>query len=74
MNILLSVGLDDKRILSWGWWVGRTFQPMHYWGGAAPGSGKCKCGLEEKGCENQGTICSCDVVKTQGVSNVKALI
>ncbi|XP_050406137.1 neurexin-4 [Patella vulgata] len=45
---------------SYGWWVGRTYQPMYYWGGAAPGSGKCLCGLQEKGCESGSTTCNCD--------------
>ncbi|ESO94302.1 hypothetical protein LOTGIDRAFT_118711, partial [Lottia gigantea] len=47
---------------TYGWWVGRTFQPMYYWGGAAPGSGKCQCGLEEKGCEGGSTTCDCDAM------------
>ncbi|XP_052093811.1 neurexin-4-like isoform X2 [Mytilus californianus] len=42
------------------WWVGRTNQPMYYWGGAAPGSNKCFCGLQEKGCTGQKTTCNCD--------------
>lgn len=44
----------------WGWWVGRTFQPMYYWGGAAPGSGKCECGLTEVGCAGNKPLCNCD--------------
>lgn len=46
--------------LHWGWWVGRTFQPMYYWGGAAPGSGKCECGLTEVGCAGNMPLCNCD--------------
>ncbi|CAG5131018.1 unnamed protein product, partial [Candidula unifasciata] len=57
--------LSDPAIKSWGWWVGRTFQPMHYWGGAAPGSGKCKCGLDEQGCGSQSTTCYCDIANPQ---------
>ncbi|KAK7477015.1 hypothetical protein BaRGS_00031695, partial [Batillaria attramentaria] len=50
----------DQNIRTYSWWVGRTYQPMYYWGGAAPGSGKCACGLEEKGCVGGSTTCNCD--------------
>ncbi|XP_074652127.1 neurexin-4-like isoform X2 [Tubulanus polymorphus] len=33
----------DKR--TWGWWVGRSNQPMYHWGNAPPGSDSCYCGL-----------------------------
>ena len=33
---------------------------MHYWGGAAPGTYKCACGLSEQGCESGSTTCECD--------------
>ena len=33
---------------------------MYYWGGAAPGSNKCYCGLEEKGCNGGSETCNCD--------------
>jgi len=33
---------------------------MYYWGGAAPGSNKCFCGLQEKGCHKRGEACNCD--------------
>jgi contactin associated protein-like 2 len=33
---------------------------MHYWGGAAPGTYKCACGLTEEGCDLQSTTCNCD--------------
>lgn len=46
----------------YGYWVGRTNQPMYYWGGAAPGSNKCFCGLDEKGCANGVTTCNCDAL------------
>ncbi|XP_005094025.2 neurexin-4 [Aplysia californica] len=59
-KLLADPGLNDKNIKTWGWWVGRTYQPMYYWGGAAPGSGKCKCGLEEDGCGSQSSTCHCD--------------
>ncbi|KAL4229221.1 biological adhesion [Mactra antiquata] len=45
---------------TYGYWVGRTFQDMHYWGGAAPGTFKCECGLREEGCDGQSTTCNCD--------------
>lgn len=50
----------DINIRTYAWWVGRTYQPMYYWGGAAPGSGKCACGLEEKGCVGGSQTCNCD--------------
>ncbi|CAL1542707.1 unnamed protein product [Lymnaea stagnalis] len=70
-RFLANPGIQtDISIKTWGWWVGRTFQPMYYWGGAAPGSGKCKCGLDEEGCGSQSSTCYCDKVNTQGVSDV----
>lgn len=33
---------------------------MYYWGGAAPGSFKCSCGLDEKGCISGSETCNCD--------------
>ncbi|KAH3699247.1 hypothetical protein DPMN_074203 [Dreissena polymorpha] len=33
---------------------------MHYWGGAAPGTFKCECGLTENGCMRGKTSCNCD--------------
>lgn len=45
---------------TYGYWVGRTFQDMHYWGGAAPGTYKCECGLTEQGCQSKSTTCECD--------------
>lgn len=47
-------------VSTYGYWVGRTFQDMHYWGGAAPGTFKCECGLTEQGCDGQSTTCNCD--------------
>ncbi|XP_059162405.1 neurexin-4-like [Physella acuta] len=63
--------MPDPSIRTWGWWVGRTFQPMYYWGGAAPGSGKCKCGLDEEGCGGQSSTCYCDILMGQTVNDVK---
>lgn len=45
---------------TYGWWVGRTYQPMYYWGKAAPGSRKCNCGLVVNGCAGKSTTCNCD--------------
>lgn len=33
---------------------------MHYWGGAAPGTYKCACGLTEEGCVGNSKTCNCD--------------
>lgn len=52
-----GTGVNVKTL---GYWVGRTFQDMHYWGGAAPGTFKCECGLTEEGCDLQSTTCNCD--------------
>lgn len=35
-------------------------QDMHYWGGAAPGTFKCACGLTEEGCAGNSETCNCD--------------
>ncbi|KAK7092596.1 neurexin-4-like isoform X2 [Littorina saxatilis] len=61
-KLLAPIGGDgtDQVAKTYGWWVGRTYQPMYYWGGAAPGSMKCACGLEEKGCVGSSTTCNCD--------------
>ncbi|RUA04850.1 MAG: hypothetical protein DSY43_05735 [Gammaproteobacteria bacterium] len=45
--------------LAYGWWVSRDGQKMDYWGGAAPGSWKCACGMT-KTCP-AGRGCNCDV-------------
>ena len=58
--VLSASDNTDPMMRTYGWWVGRTFQPMYYWGGAAPGSGKCACGLEEKGCVSGSQTCNCD--------------
>jgi contactin associated protein-like 2 len=66
-RLLANPGIaDNPAIKTWGWWVGRTFQPMYYWGGAAPGSFKCKCGLDEEGCGGQSSTCYCDKINQQG--------
>ncbi|GAB1600199.1 neurexin-4-like [Argonauta hians] len=49
-------GVDE----TYGWWVGRTYQPMYYWGKAAPGSRKCNCGLLLNGCSGKSASCYCD--------------
>ncbi|XP_022086867.1 neurexin-4-like [Acanthaster planci] len=43
----------------YGWWVNRDSQKMNYWGGAAPGTGKCECGLFET-CQDRTKWCNCD--------------
>ncbi|KAL5009720.1 hypothetical protein ScPMuIL_012025 [Solemya velum] len=67
-NSRLLAPTTDSEFPHYGWWVGRTFQPMYYWGGAAPGSGSCKCGLDEKGCPGGASKCGCDsgVTTTDG--------
>ena len=41
------------------WWVSRGGAQMKYWGGAPPGSSKCKCGMTDS-CVVKGTRCNCD--------------
>ncbi|PVD37242.1 hypothetical protein C0Q70_04237 [Pomacea canaliculata] len=75
-KLLAPVGGDnvDKYVRSYGWWVGRTYQPMYYWGGAAPGSGKCSCGLEEKGCVGSSSTCNCDAGLNEQMSDKGYLV
>lgn len=42
-----------------GWWVGRTNQPMYYWGGSEAGIQKCRCGVNQD-CDYPGVFCNCD--------------
>ena len=42
---------------SYAWWVSRDGRRMDYWGGAAPGSGKCACGMTNS-CRT-GSVCNC---------------
>ena len=46
------------------WWVSRDSAKMKYWGGAAPGSNKCACGMNNtcaKDCKTkQDLACNCD--------------
>jgi contactin associated protein-like 2 len=42
-----------------GWWVGRTNQPMYYWGGSEDGIRKCRCGVNQE-CDFPGVYCNCD--------------
>ena len=44
---------------SWSWWVSRDGAKMTYWGGAPPGSSKCKCGMTDS-CVVKGKLCNCD--------------
>ena len=41
------------------WWVSRDGAKMTYWGGASPGSSKCKCGITDS-CVVRGERCNCD--------------
>jgi len=41
------------------WWVSRDSANMTYWGGAAPGSGKCACGMNSS-CAESKVACNCD--------------
>jgi len=41
------------------WWVSRDSATMTYWGGAAPGSGKCACGMNSS-CAKRNLDCNCD--------------
>ncbi|KAJ8307535.1 hypothetical protein KUTeg_015619 [Tegillarca granosa] len=59
-NSKLLANPGDNTYPHYAWWVGRTFQPMYYWGGSAPGSSKCECGLTEKGCDGGSPTCNCD--------------
>jgi contactin associated protein-like 2 len=43
----------------YGWWVGRTNQPMYYWGGSEPGIRKCRCGVNQE-CDYPNVFCNCD--------------
>ena len=44
---------------SHGWWVSRDSTKMTYWGGAAPSSGKCACGMN-RSCANPEYNCNCE--------------
>ena len=41
------------------WWVSRDSAKMTYWGGAAPGSDKCACGMKSS-CAKPERPCNCD--------------
>ena len=41
------------------WWVSRDSAKMTYWGGAAPGSDKCACGMTNS-CAKKKPRCNCD--------------
>ena len=44
---------------AYGWWVGRTNQPMYYWGGSEVGIRKCRCGVNQQ-CDYPNVFCNCD--------------
>ena len=41
-----------------GFWVSRDSVEMNHWGGAAPDSGKCECGMYNN-CTHEEEICNC---------------
>ncbi|XP_072034766.1 neurexin-4-like isoform X2 [Amphiura filiformis] len=47
-----------------GWWVSVHNDKMNYWGGAAPNTGKCKCGMDLS-CVDSSKYCNCDADDTQ---------
>ena len=59
------VRLDCKHVrfldpdYAYGWWVSRDGQRINYWGGAAPGSGQCACGMNNT-CASPSKGCNCD--------------
>ncbi|XP_041371694.1 neurexin-4-like [Gigantopelta aegis] len=73
-KLLAKPGTDLQQTKTYGWWVGRTYQPMYYWGGAAPGSFKCTCGLDEKGCIGASDTCNCDAGLPQPTSDKGYLV
>ena len=48
---------DNNR--TYAWWVSRDSMDMNYWGGAAPDSDKCACGINGT-CAKRGGRCNCD--------------
>ncbi|XP_053372962.1 neurexin-4-like [Mercenaria mercenaria] len=60
-RLMALTDLADPSISrTYGYWVGRTYQNMYSWGGSAPGTYKCACGVTEKGCVLNTTTCNCD--------------
>lgn len=60
----VSVKCRGARFLNYrgdpyGWWVGRTNQPMYWWGGGEVDIRKCKCGIN-KDCDFPNQFCNCD--------------
>ena len=52
-----------RSTLNDGFWVSRDSVEMNYWGGAAPDSGKCACGMYNN-CANEEEVCNC--IKNDG--------
>jgi len=50
--------------LDTGWWASRRGDKMRYWGGAAPGSNKCACGMDNN-CVAPTERCNCDSDREQ---------
>ena len=65
---------DDVKFLGemFAWWVSREGKAMYYWGGAAPGSGKCACGMN--GTCVDGGVCNCKNMLSSGWRNDSGLL
>ena len=57
---------------AYGWWIGRNNQFNYYWGGAAPGTFKCACGLAGK-CLRPLIFCSVSALSSSAVSTLSLL-
>lgn len=63
-KLLSDAGSVDLNIPSWGWFVSKEMTVERYWGGSAPDSKKCSCGLKME-CKYMGATklnnpCNCD--------------
>ena len=45
-------------------WENRNNEPMDYWGGAAPDTASCACGMDGS-CQNSTVLCNCDLNDAQ---------
>ena len=54
------------------WWLSRDQKSMYYWGGAAPGSAKCACGMTNT-CDGGGW-CNCKSDGAKGRRNDSGLL
>ncbi|XP_013388250.1 neurexin-4 [Lingula anatina] len=60
-RLMTNPGIEEGP-RSYGWWTGRTYQRMYYWGGAAPDTESCQCGITGQ-CEDKTRLCNCDSSK-----------